>query len=142
MPAQHGSPPDLEAHHVTRSIDSRDRCWGAILDAGAHLEVLLLPAGSPAVPWIGVEAGYELLALSASDGVGNAGLSFLGNQFEIRAGVDFHFREQGGWGPFIAYQRGTYTSEEITGSSTAGGPMDLQNQSGHGWLLVGLRGRL
>lgn len=113
-------------------------CHGAILNAGAHLEFLLAPAGSPVVPWIGVEAGYELLALSVSDGTSSADASFAGNQFEIRAGLDFHVREQGGWGPFVAYQSGKYTSVEITGSSS----MEIPNQSGHGWLLVGLRGRL
>jgi len=117
-------------------------CGGAIVNAGAHLEVLLRPAGSPVVPWIGVEAGYEVLALSASDGTSNATVSYLGNEFEIRAGVDFQFREQGGWGPFIVYQLGRYTSQDVTGSSTVGGTMDLKNQDAHGWLLVGLRGRL
>jgi hypothetical protein len=118
-------------------------CRGAIFDAGAHLEFLLMPAGSPAVPWIGFEAGYELFAVSESDGPRSYDVSYLGNQFEIRAGVDLHLREQGGWGPFIAYQRGKYTSVDISSSDgTVAGRMDLANQSEHGWLLVGLRGRL
>lgn len=118
-------------------------CRGAIFDAGLHLEFLLMPAGSPVVPWIGLEAGYEVLAVGASSGTSSADVSYLGNQSEVRAGVDFHFRDRGGWGPFIAYQRGKYTSRDISGSaSTAGGSMDLPNQSDHGWLLVGLRGRL
>lgn len=118
-------------------------CTGATFTAGAHVEVLLMPAGSPVVPWIGVEAGYELLALSLANGISNAGLSFTGNQVEIRAGVDFRLREQGGWGPFIAYQSGKYTSLEITdGPNTDQSSMGIPNQSDHGWLLVGLRGRL
>ena len=116
-------------------------CAGVTFNFGAHLDVLLMPAGGSAVPWIGAETGYEVLALSRADGANSS--FYLGNQLEIRAGVDFHFRKQGGWGPFIAYQLGTYTSQDVTDNSSAGeGGMEIQNQSGHGWLLFGVRGRL
>jgi hypothetical protein len=117
-------------------------CAGITVNLGVHLDLLLKPAGGSATPWIGIETGYEVLALSKSDGDSNAHI-YVGNQLEIRAGVDFRFRKQGGWGPFIAYQLGTYTSEDATDNSTSGeGSMTLADQSRHGWLIIGMRGRL
>lgn len=117
-------------------------CAGITVNLGVHLDLLLRPAGGSATPWIGIETGYEVLALTKSDGDSNAHI-YVGNQLEIRAGVDFRFRKQGGWGPFIAYQLGTYTSEDTTDNSTSGeGSMTLADQSRHGWLIIGMRGRL
>jgi hypothetical protein len=116
-------------------------CYGFNLNFGAHAQVLLIPAGNPMVPWVGLEAGYEDLLLSESDGVDSVTVSYGGAQFELSGGLDLKVRNTAGWGPFVAYRFGKYTSAGVSGTNTVENSGEIANQSSHGWFLLGLRSR-
>jgi len=116
-------------------------CYGLNLNFGVHGQVLLIPAGNPMVPWVGLEAGYEDLLLSVSDGVDSVTRSYGGAQFELSGGLDLKVRNTAGWGPFIAYRFGKYTSTSLSGTNTVSESGEILNQSSHGWFFLGLRSR-
>ena len=116
-------------------------CYGFNLNFGAHAQVLLIPAGNPMVPWVGLEAGYEELLLSESDGVDSITVSYGGAQVELSAGLDLRVRNTSGWGLFIAYRFGKYTSTGVSGTNTVDNTGEITNQSSHGWFFLGVRSR-
>jgi len=116
-------------------------CYGLNLNFGAHAQVLLIPAGNPMVPWVGLEAGYEDLLITETDGVDDFTLSYAGAQVELSAGLDLKVRNTAGWGPFIAYRFGKYTSASASGTTTIDTAGEIANPSSHGWFFLGLRSR-
>jgi hypothetical protein len=116
-------------------------CYGLNLNVGAHAQVLLIPAGNPMVPWVGLEVGYEDLFLTETDGVDDFTVSFGGAQVELSGGLDLKVRNTAGWGPFIAYRFGKYTSESVSGTTTVDTTGTIANPSSHGWFLLGVRSR-
>jgi hypothetical protein len=116
-------------------------CYGLNLNVGAHAQVLLIPAGNPMVPWVGLEAGYEELFISESDGVDTFTVSYGGAQVELSGGLDLKVRNTAGWGPFVAYRFGKYTSASTSGTNTLDTTGEIANPSSHGWFFLGLRSR-
>ena len=126
------------------NADGASSCAGLHLDIGAHAEFRFIqPANYFVVPWVGVEGGYEALWLSESfQSGGSATASFGGGQFEIRAGIDLANSPERGWGGFLAYRFGRFTSVSTTDSSTVyQAAYAITSPAEHGWFMIGVRAR-
>jgi hypothetical protein len=127
--------------------DGASGCYGLNLDIGAHAEFRFIDSRPGyfqwVVPWAGLEGGWEGLWLieSAPDG-SSASAGFGGSQFELRAGVDVAHSLERGWGMFLSYRFGRFTS--VTNSNTTylyEAPSYIANPAEHGWIMLGFRGR-
>ena len=94
------------------------------------------------VPWVGVEGGWEGLWLTESNAAGSATASFGGSQFEFRAGADLTRSLERGWGAFLSYRFGRFTSVSSSNSAYVyDTPSVITNPTEHGWFMLGVRGR-
>jgi hypothetical protein len=91
-------------------------------------------------PWAGIGFGYEFLGFGFSQGGMSADAQAEGWQFvNAQVGADYHAAPGLGIGPFIALSFGQYKSASLSsgGSSQS---QDIQHQSVHEWLTLGVRG--
>jgi hypothetical protein len=126
--------------------DAASSCYGLNLDIGAHAEFRFIQNQQNyfqwLVPWVGVEGGWEGLWLEETSAAGSGSFSFGGSQFELRAGADIARSLERGWGLFLSYRFGRFTS--TTNSNYAylyDVPSYIANPAEHGWIMIGTRGR-
>ncbi len=92
-------------------------------------------------PWFGVGTGYEWMSFSAEGGGEKADITFHGWEFvNLQLGADYRVAPGFGFGPFVQFSLGQYSSgnaTSTTGGSTSG---DITNKTTHEWLQIGVRG--
>ncbi len=115
-------------------------CSALDVDFGVHAEYRFLP-DNMINPWVGLGVGYEFLIEHADDGEGDTADETLGGAYvDISGGVDFQAGPFG-IGPFLGYRFGTYTSKSFSDSNGDEVDTGVLNNAGHGWFMLGVRGR-
>lgn len=111
-------------------------------DLGIHGEYRFLLPTSKINPWLGLGLSYEILRgseeKSPSDLING---HFSGADVDLSGGCDFSSGPLG-WGPFITYRVGRYTSgseSETTDEDGATSQLDVRFNAFHSWLLLGVR---
>ncbi|HXJ20625.1 MAG TPA: hypothetical protein VMT03_10355 [Polyangia bacterium] len=125
--------------------DGASGCYGLNLDIGGHVEFRFINP-NPAyvqwlVPWAGIEGGWEGLWLVESSTYASGSVAFGGSQFEIRAGADLARGLERGWGAFLSYRLGRFTSVSSSNAYLYDSSSYIANAAEHGWLMLGFRGR-
>jgi hypothetical protein len=112
---------------------------------GLQAQYRFLP-GEPLDPWVGLGVGYEWIwsnvngelfnfAIDASSGYSGPDLA------HVQGGLDVALGEGASLGPFLSLSAMRYTScsAQLAGEDVS---CELDEQSWHGWLMLGARGAL
>jgi hypothetical protein len=117
-------------------------CSTSDIRLGAEVFYHALP-GQKYDPWVGLGMGYEWGKLTGESGGVSADFKIRGFEFlNVQAGLDFAAPAGFGFGPFVQFTMGQYSTTEAptgtAGSSTV--TSDITNKALHSWIQFGMRG--
>ena len=81
-------------------------------------------------PWLGIGTGYEWLNVDRGAPVRAGGL-----ELSLQAGGDFHLSPEVGFGPYLCFSVGQFSTVTVGGIPQTG-----VDKTSHGWVQVGVKG--